>query len=365
MVPVKKHKTPFAAAALVVCAIALCGCETTPPDTGDYWPQTNGQEQAEAHAEPRAQATYLTVRVHDGDTLADIAGRYSVSRRTIARMNDLSESDGIYAGQTLKLPAGPKQTRKAVLAEAVQPHYASWNAPGIKPTVTVQELSAPVVHRAPPAESVQAKPKTPIVDAALTDEASDEIVKATTAKTRKKESVAPTKAAVASPAKATASAPAKGESATPAKTASISATATAKPSEPVAKAPGEFEWPVEGKVIARFGKDEGGARNDGINIAADLGTPIHAAAAGTVTYAGNELKSYGNLVLIKHENGYVTAYAHAERIAVSRGDHVDRGDVIGYAGATGDVSSPQLHFEIRQGVKPIDPKPLLVASRES
>ena len=101
---------------------------------------------------------------------------------------------------------------------------------------------------------------------------------------------------------------------------------------------------MEGKIIARFGKDGGGARNDGINIAADLGTPIHAAAAGTVTYAGNELKSYGNLILIKHDNGYVTAYAHAQRLAVSRGDHVDRGDVIGYAGATGDVSSPQAAF---------------------
>jgi murein DD-endopeptidase MepM/ murein hydrolase activator NlpD len=357
MVPVKKHKTPFAAIALVIGAIALAGCETTPPDTADYWPQANGQAQPEAHA----QATYLTVRVHDGDTLSDIAGRYSVSRRTIARMNDLSQGDEIYAGQRLKLPAGPKQTRKAVLAEAVQPHYANWNAPGVKPTVTVQELSAPVVHRVP--EQVQAKSKAPVADAALTDEASDEIAKASTSKTRKKENLAPAKAAIASPLKTTASAPVKPESAAPTRTANIST--AAKAPEPIASSPGAFEWPVEGKVIARFGKDDGGARNDGINIAADLGTPIHAAAAGTVTYAGNELKSYGNLVLIKHENGYVTAYAHAERITVSRGDRVDRGDVIGYAGATGDVSSPQLHFEIRQGVKPVDPKPLLFAARES
>jgi murein DD-endopeptidase MepM/ murein hydrolase activator NlpD len=144
----------------------------------------------------------------------------------------------------------------------------------------------------------------------------------------------------------------------------VATEAPAKPA-PILPTADAFEWPVEGKIIVAFGKGGDGERNDGINIAADLGTPIHAAAAGTVTYAGNELKGYGNLILIKHDNGYVTAYAHAERITVARGDRVDRGDVIGFAGATGDVTSPQLHFEIRQGVKPVDPRPLLLASRES
>lgn len=126
--------------------------------------------------------------------------------------------------------------------------------------------------------------------------------------------------------------------------------------------PLRFVWPVDGPVISSFGSSRNGERNDGINIAANLGEPIHAAAAGTVTYAGNELKGYGNLVLIRHDDGYVTAYAHAERIAVDRGERVTKGQVIGYAGATGDVSRPQLHFEIRHGVEPVDPKPLLMAS---
>jgi len=124
-----------------------------------------------------------------------------------------------------------------------------------------------------------------------------------------------------------------------------------------------FGWPLNGRVISYFGSTTGGERNDGINIAAAQGEPIHAAADGNVSYAGNDLKSYGNLVLIRHGDNYVTAYAHADRIVVNRGDHVVKGQIIGYAGDTGDVSSPQLHFEIRRGVQPINPQPLMVASR--
>ena len=122
-----------------------------------------------------------------------------------------------------------------------------------------------------------------------------------------------------------------------------------------------FVWPVSGEIISNFGGPAVGERNDGINIATAMGTPIHAAASGTITYSGNELKDYGNLVLIKHEDGYVTAYAHADRLIVTRGDVVSRGQVIGYAGQTGDVSRPQLHFEIRRDTLPVNPKPLLMA----
>lgn len=125
---------------------------------------------------------------------------------------------------------------------------------------------------------------------------------------------------------------------------------------------GRFMWPVQGRVIADFGAAAGGERNDGINIAVSDGEPIRAAADGVVTYSGNELKNYGNLALIKHDGDYVTAYAHADRFVVERGDHVAKGQVIGYAGSTGDVTSPQLHFEIRRGThgeKPVNPRPLL------
>jgi murein DD-endopeptidase MepM/ murein hydrolase activator NlpD len=121
----------------------------------------------------------------------------------------------------------------------------------------------------------------------------------------------------------------------------------------------KFVWPASGKVISGFGSSSNGERNDGINIALPAGTPIKASASGTVSYSGDELKDYGNLLLIKHDGGFVTAYAHAEKLLVQRGDVVTKGQVIAYAGRTGDVSTPQLHFEIRHGTTPVNPDSLL------
>ena len=126
----------------------------------------------------------------------------------------------------------------------------------------------------------------------------------------------------------------------------------------------KFLWPASGKVISGFGSSSNGERNDGINIALPAGTPIKASASGTVSYSGDELKDYGNLLLIKHDGGFVTAYAHAEKLLVQRGDVVTKGQVIAYAGHTGDVSTPQLHFEIRHGTTPVNPDSLL-AQRNS
>jgi murein DD-endopeptidase MepM/ murein hydrolase activator NlpD len=123
---------------------------------------------------------------------------------------------------------------------------------------------------------------------------------------------------------------------------------------------GTFSWPASGRVISGFGTTTNGERNDGINIATPMGTPIHAAAGGTVSYSGNELKDYGNLLLIKHPGGYVTAYAHADQLLVHSGDTVTKGQVIGYSGRTGDVSTPQLHFEIRHDTTPLNPGSFLV-----
>ena len=116
-----------------------------------------------------------------------------------------------------------------------------------------------------------------------------------------------------------------------------------------------FRWPVKGRIIAGFGQRPNGAQNDGINLAVPEGTPVKAADDGVVAYAGNELKGYGNLVLIRHSNGYVSAYANASELMVKRGDSVKRGQVIAHAGQTGNVTSPQLHFEIRKGSTPVDP----------
>ena len=116
-----------------------------------------------------------------------------------------------------------------------------------------------------------------------------------------------------------------------------------------------FRWPVRGKVITSYGAKTNGKANDGINLAVPEGTPVKAAEDGVVAYAGNELKGYGNLVLVRHSNGYVTAYAHASELLVKRGDPIKRGQVIAKSGQSGEVASPQLHFEIRKGSTPVDP----------
>jgi len=120
-----------------------------------------------------------------------------------------------------------------------------------------------------------------------------------------------------------------------------------------------FIWPVKGQVISGFGAKSKGLRNDGINIAARRGTPVRATAKGVVVYAGNELRGFGNLLLLKHAGGWVSAYAHNERLTVERGAKVKKGQAIATVGSSGGVRSPQLHFELRKGKRAHDPRPHL------
>jgi murein DD-endopeptidase MepM/ murein hydrolase activator NlpD len=121
----------------------------------------------------------------------------------------------------------------------------------------------------------------------------------------------------------------------------------------------KFFWPVSGEIISAFGPQSGGLHNDGINIAAPRGALVHAADNGVVAYAGSELRGFGNLVLLKHADGWITAYAHNDELLVQQGDTVRRTQPIARVGSSGNVASPQLHFEIRQGTRAVDPRQLL------
>ncbi|HEY4114174.1 MAG TPA: M23 family metallopeptidase [Rhizomicrobium sp.] len=331
----------------------LCAC-AGPIQLADDTPRDAG-----------ARPTYLTVVVRRGDTVSEIAARYDVSIATLARMNALPNANEIFPGEQLRVPADSRATRRAVFREADAPHYAAWNAPGAA-THAVSVHEEPLPAPAHDTRVATAMPKS--VTVASLDEPKhlpqlDEDLKEAAAP-------APPKPAVVASRDEPDSLPQSDEDSSEA-----SAPAPSKPaaehherkvaSNDIIASHGEFGWPIQGRIILPFGGGDDGVKNDGINIAAQMGEPIRAAAAGTVIYAGNELKGYGNLVLIRHDNGYTTAYAHAESLSVSRGDSVKRGQTIGYAGATGDVRTPQVHFEIRQGVKPVDPKPLLLASRDS
>ncbi len=134
---------------------------------------------------------------------------------------------------------------------------------------------------------------------------------------------------------------------------SASASGAVPPPPPRA---GSFRWPLRGKVVAGFGPTKGGSFNDGINILAPRGARVRAAENGVVAYVGNELPGYGNLLLIRHRGGWMTAYAHNDTILVRRGQTVRKGQSVARVGSTGNVHHPQLHFELRRGERPVNPR---------
>ncbi len=150
----------------------------------------------------------------------------------------------------------------------------------------------------------------------------------------------------------------------PTQTAQIEPSPPAKPAPPgdplpALKPDSPFIWPVDGKVVSKFGPAKDNQRNDGINIAAPDGAPVKASAPGVVAYAGNELRGFGNMVLLRHADGWVTAYAHNSSLLVEKGDKVGQGQTIARVGSSGNVDTPQLHFELRKGTKAVDPLKVL------
>jgi len=124
---------------------------------------------------------------------------------------------------------------------------------------------------------------------------------------------------------------------------------------PAATGIGRYRWPARGQVITGFAKTENGKRNDGIDISMPAGTPVKAAENGVVIYSGDGLKEYGKTILVRHDDGLVTVYAHAQSLNVNRGDKVTRGQVIASSGMTGVAKTPRLHFEVRKNASPVDP----------
>ncbi len=316
-----------------------------------------------------------TVTVGAGDTVKALSNRYGVPETAIRAANGLSGAAQPAAGSAVIIPVYHATAAEAPAvspAPATAPVRTASAAPtgsarmqlvkGPQPAATVvssRSATATTVAAAP-ARTEPAKP------AATTRPAA--VAKVETKPAAPAQPVAAAKPAqaptVAKPAQVAKAEPVKAEEPKPVAAAPAPAPAAAPAADPektasISKdAPMDFRWPARGRVIAGFG-GKGGASNDGINIALPEGTPVKAAEAGTVAYAGNELKGYGNLVLIRHANGYVTAYAHNGEIKVKRGDTVNRGQTIATSGQTGNVATPQLHFEIRKGSTPVDPLPHL------
>lgn len=280
---------------------------------------------APAPSHPAAEAPSdwnRSYTVRPGDSLYAIARQSGVKLADLERYNGIADSRKVMPGTVLKLPGGQTTTAVAEAAPAAEavstpPPAPSAHAPSApSPTpgvVRLGEVTSPL-----PASS----PQQPTM---LNGTAAPERV-----------------AKVETPGTAT-------DAVSPAAAQNAGSVAGST----------RLRWPVAGKVISGFGPRPDGTHNDGVNLATPMGTDVHAAESGVVAYAGDELKGYGNLVLVRHDNGWVTAYAHADEILVKRGDQIKRGQVIAKAGRTGQVDQPQVHFELRQGQKPVDPTPFM------
>ncbi len=302
------------------------------------------------------------VTVRNGDTIEKIAKMYSLPVQSLAAMNGLEPPYALVTGRRLLLPmprehkVGREDTLYSLArmygvtvpelagANSIDPPYTLKMGQTLKIPSATQKPQAAVQAKAKPA-AVATAPKTPSTmlkepgpspEHMAFDRLLDKL------------------AGIQQEPEVEATAP----------KSSLVAAATALPEvkeAEIVSASGRdgFIWPVRGQVISSYGPKEGGLYNDGINIAAPRGTPVKAASGGVVAYVGNQLKSYGNLVLIRHPGGMVTAYAHLNNVSVKEGARVGAGQVIGSVGSTGTVLNAQLHFEVRRGTRTINPKEYL------
>lgn len=359
----------IAAAGLVCASLAACGGAEWPPPQWGSAEGYNYQHQAQAQpAEKTQQRTaQLTpppggevIRVKPGDTLYHISTEHGTSIATLIRLNGLTDPNTIYAGDRLVIPASNGSREVASIdGDAVSQPAPS---PPISANVVTSEALPPPSTPARSSRATAAPAPTTQAPAVRTSASRTPVSASPSQPPRSRTVIASTAPTAPAPQ------PSQHQGAN-GRTGTVEIN-TVPPRRPMraAKLPSppprsgrRFAWPVNGPVISNYGIKGHGYRNDGINIEAPRGTPIRAAENGVVVYAGNEVAGFGNLVLMRHAGGFVTAYAHADRLLVRRGQVVKRGQEIATVGSTGSVTSPQLHFEIREGVRPEDPSRLLAS----
>ncbi len=269
-----------------------------------------------------AKTRPASIKVAKGDTLFSLSEKYQIALKPLISLNSLKAPFALNVGQTLKLPPPLHyRVRKGDTVMAISRRFAL----DFRSLALINGIEPPYALRA---DEILILP-------ALVSGADGAWTSAAAARAKPSLPKPGISTGVKAPIKTT---PAK--------------------SQPKPRAPAKtstFSWPLKGKVISRYGVKPGGTRNDGINIAAPAGTAVRAAGDGTVVYAGSELKSFGNLILVRHANGWVSAYAHNSKLLVKEGANVKTGDSIAEVGASGSVNSPQLHFETRRGRDPVNP----------
>lgn len=273
-------------------------------------------------------STYV---VQPGDTLRGVGNRTGAGSEAIARANGLTPPFALRAGQKLAIPGGryhlvaEGETGIAIAAAYGAPWRRIVEANGLTEPYRLRRGQRLLLPDAPATRQQSLEQRA----AAFRIDIDDVLT--------------------------------GGQPAVSEETPRVAAKASTKPlpanvpiAEP-ARFSGGFIWPVKGPILSRFGPGESGARNNGVDIAAPEGTPIRASADGVVAYAGDKVAVFGGLVLINHGGGWVSAYGHASRVDVVRGQKVRQGQVIGLTGDTGYAAKPKLHFELRRDRTPVNP----------
>ena len=269
----------------------------------------------------------VAYRIQAGDTVYGIARRFAVPVRGVIDANALRPPYGLRVGQLLQVP-DPRRHE----VQAGDTVYGVARRYGIDPSqiVSLNGIAAP--YAIAPGQSLVLPAASP--------------------------AVAPTTHPLATAAASTTPRPAVAPA-----SRSLATRPLATIPAPPPRASSKFLWPVQGRTIAGYGRKKDGLHNDGINIAAPRGAPVRAADNGVIAYVGNELRGFGNLILVKHAGGWVTAYAHNQDFLVRRGQTVTRGQPIARVGSSGNVATPQLHFEIRKGTRSVNPTRFLGPQR--
>ncbi len=358
-----------------------------PAPTGDVQradlpPPPAGTYPTVVAAAPPASATGWTavggrvIRVGQNESLDALAGKYGVPREQILSANQLSSAADVRPGRVLVIPVRTSLPPTTTVAAAAPPATSETNLAGtstyvVQPGDTLFSISRRTGMKPTEIASLNGMGTDAMLHVGQTLRLSGSAATTVASTSGPKVLGAPPKPlgtiVTTTPPKAT-NPPAvvastgaqamptipvtKGDDAT---AASVSAADVDNAVDPGSADGKQFRWPVRGRIISGFGTKPNGEKNDGINLAVPEGTSVKAAETGTVIYAGNELAGYGNLVLIRHADGWVSAYAHNKDMLVKRGDTVRRGQVIAHAGMTGSVSAPQVHFELRKGAKPVNP----------
>jgi len=329
---------------------------------------------------------FSMVRAESGDTVYNLSRRYGVSARAIMAANRLARPEELRPGQNVLIPPiswrpdspftigaaewkEPPLERTPLPAERVHVVRAGdtlsaiARANGLTATDLARHNRLASAHRLTVGQRLDIPSSAPVRVAKASNFANDAgEPMPTPPPPRKLSSLEPLRPARGS--LETAPLPTPRPSAAPQRHAAVSPQTVREASkgplpEPQPMSVGKFRWPVRGRVISQFGAHPNGVQNDGINLAVPEGTSVKAAENGVVAYVGNELKGYGNLILIRHADDWVSAYAHNSQMLVKKGEQVRRGQIIAKAGQSGNVAQPQLHFELRKGSRPVDPVPYL------